>query len=172
MNTLKIKPIFFPMHLAGIIDEDFVNYKVPSMVLMFPYCTFKCNKEYGENVCQNYEITNSKKIEILPSAIYERYINNPITQALVFQGLEPMDSWGNVNNLIYYFRHYKNCLDDVVIYTGYNKDEIQNRIDYLASKYSNIIIKYGRFIPGEKPHYDPILGVNLASDNQYAEKIC
>ena len=30
------------MILKGIIDEDFVNYKVPCMVLEFPYCDFKC----------------------------------------------------------------------------------------------------------------------------------
>ena len=34
-----------------------------------------------------------------------------------------------------------------------------------------IIIKYGRFIPNQQKHYDEILGVYLASDNQYAEKI-
>ena len=164
--------IFSPIYLAGIIDEDFVNYRVPSMVLMFPYCTFKCNEECGENVCQNYEIASSKLVEIFPSAIYDRYINNPITQALVLQGLEPMDSWGSVDNLIYYFRRCQNCYDDIVIYTGYNKDEIQERVNYLTSMYSNIVIKYGRFIPHQEPHYDPILGVNLASDNQYAERIC
>ena len=41
----------------------------------------------------------------------------------------------------------------------------------ILKKYSNIIIKFGRFIPNQKPHYDPVLGVELASDNQYGEKI-
>ena len=31
----------------------------------------------------------------------------------------------------------------------------------------NIYIKYGRFIPNKPSHYDELLGVNLASDNQY-----
>ena len=35
----------------------------------------------------------------------------------------------------------------------------------------NIIIKFGRFVPMQQPHFDPILGVNLASDNQYAKQI-
>ena len=35
----------------------------------------------------------------------------------------------------------------------------------------NIIIKYGRFIPDSKSRYDNILGITLASDNQYAEEI-
>ena len=38
--------------------------------------------------------------------------------------------------------------------------------------FTNIIIKFGRYIPNQKPHYDEVLGVNLASDNQYAERIC
>jgi len=35
----------------------------------------------------------------------------------------------------------------------------------------NIIIKYGRFIPDKEKHYDEVLGIYLASDNQYAERI-
>ena len=38
-------------------------------------------------------------------------------------------------------------------------------------QYPNIIIKYGRFIPDQKSHYDEILGVELASNNQYARNI-
>ena len=37
--------------------------------------------------------------------------------------------------------------------------------------YSNIIIKFGRFIPNREPHFDEVLGVNLASNNQYAKRI-
>ena len=32
-----------------------------------------------------------------------------------------------------------------------------------------VIIKWGRFIPDMPRRVDPILGVTLASDNQYAE---
>ena len=35
------------MKLKGLIDEDFVNYKDPSLFLIFPFCTFKCEKECG-----------------------------------------------------------------------------------------------------------------------------
>jgi len=41
----------------------------------------------------------------------------------------------------------------------------------LLSQYKNVIIKFGRFIPNQEPHYDEILGVNLASNNQYARRI-
>ena len=38
--------------------------------------------------------------------------------------------------------------------------------------FKNIIIKFGRYVPNQKEHYDEILGINLASSNQYAEVIC
>ena len=58
-----------------------------------------------------------------------------------------------------------------MIYTGYNKDEIEEeKLDFLH-KLKNVIIKYGRFIPNEKSHWDEILQVNLASSNQFAEEL-
>ena len=33
-----------------------------------------------------------------------------------------------------------------------------------------IAIKYGRFIPNQETHFDSMLGVTLASPNQYAKK--
>jgi hypothetical protein len=32
-------------------------------------------------------------------------------------------------------------------------------------------MKYGRYIPNNKGRFDKVLGVQLASDNQYAERI-
>ena len=53
---------------------------------------------------------------------------------------------------------------------GYYPDEIVNYLSYLI-KYDNIIIKFGRFIPNEKSHKDKLLGVELASPNQFAVKL-
>ena len=50
-------------------------------------------------------------------------------------------------------------------------DNIDKNIFKAINQYTNIIVKWGRFIKGQNLHYDRILGVNLASDNQYAEKI-
>ena len=65
-----------------------------------------------------------------------------------------------------------NIKDVIVIYTGYTAEEINDKgyIEELK-KYPNIIIKYGRFIPDQKAHFDEVLGVNLQSDNQYAKRI-
>ena len=109
------------MILKGLIDEDFVNYKKPAIVLEFPYCSFKCDKECGQQVCQNSELANAKNININEIKIIKRYLKNPITEAIVFQGLEPFDSILSVINLIYLFRTVFKCNDDIVIYTGYTK---------------------------------------------------
>lgn len=58
----------------------------------------------------------------------------------------------------------------MVIYTGYYPQEMENQIQALSS-YKNIIIKFGRYIPNKEPVYDDVLGVKLASDNQFAERI-
>ena len=153
--------------LKGIIDEDFCNYKVPSMTLMFPKCSFKCGGEY----CQNSDLARAKTISVSIDDICKRYVNNPITRAVVFQGLEPFDSFTELVKFIWELRVNYACLDDIVIYTGYNKDEIVAEVDELSRLAYGIVVKYGRYIPGQKPHFDEVLGVNLASDNQYAERI-
>ena len=158
------------MEIKGIIHEDFVNYKVCSMTIAMPYCTFKCDKECGIDVCQNSKLAKEPIIDIPAAKIIDQYLRNPLSHAIVFQGLEPFDSYNDLYYFIYALRFVFKNDDPVIIYTGYNKDEILSKIDDLR-KFSNIIIKFGRYIPNQKPHYDEILGVNLASDNQYAEII-
>lgn len=152
------------MLIKGIIVEDFVNYKLPSMTIEFPYCTFKCGREF----CQNSAIAKESNIEISKKRICEMYIDNPITEAIVFQGMEPFDSPDELLELVKTLR--KKTDDPIVIYSGYNKDEIIDWVEALK-KYKNIIIKFGRYIPNQTFVYDEILGVTLASNNQYAEKI-
>lgn len=152
--------------VVTIIDEDFINYKKPSMYIAFPNCSFKC----GEGLCQNSILATQPRINIEADAIVNRYINNNYTNAIVIAGLEPFDDFLELCALIAEFR--KSTQDDIVIYTGYNKDEIKQEIDILKNdNFINIIIKFGRYIPDQLIHYDAVLGVNLASDNQYAEKI-
>ena len=163
------------MIIKGLIDEDFVNYKKPAMVIEFPYCTFKCDEEYGQPICQNSALVNEPNIEISYDDLILRYLNNPITEAIVFQGLEPFNSMSDVMNLILWLRVKYNCEDDIVIYTGYKEEEIKWFFKQILSheKISkNIIAKFGRYIPNQEPHFDEVLGVKLSSDNQYAKKIC
>lgn len=157
------------MIIKGLIDEDFVNYKKPSMYIAFPSCTFKCERECGQKMCQNSVLATAPNIEIDIKDIVSRYLQNSITKAIIFCGLEPMDSWNDMVELIDEFR--KHTEDEIIIYTGYKMNEICKKTYWLGSKYKNIIFKVGRFIPNQQSRYDEILGVNLASDNQYAEVI-
>lgn len=158
------------MKILGVIDEDFINYKKPSMVIEFPFCDFKCEKDCGEAVCQNSPLVNHPIIEVSAEALAKRYVQNPITSAVVLQGLEPLDSMYDVGSFLMALRYGLDCQDDVVIYTGYNKEEVENKIRLLTSQFDNIVVKFGRFVPHQTPHYDDVLGVKLASDNQYAER--
>lgn len=157
--------------VKSIVDENFQDYKKASMFIAFPKCDFKCFKELGLEIlgCQNYEILKMPDIKIKIDKVFERYVKNPITEAVVLGGLEPFFNFDEVYNLISYFRQ-KNCNDDFVIYTGYYPNEVENYIEKLK-KFKNIIIKFGRFIPKSASVFDKILGVKLASKNQFAEKI-
>lgn len=153
------------MKLKNLVEEDFVNYKKPSMFLIFPKCTFKCDKENGCAVCQNGALAEEPDKDIRIDTIIERYLNNSITRALVCGGLEPFDSWEELQCLIMNFRYYSP--DDIVIYTGYNEEEIaEEKLEWLML-YGPIIIKYGRFIPNDEGYFNDELGVRLASKNQY-----
>lgn len=156
------------MIVKGLIDEDFVNYKKPSMVIEMPYCSFKCDKECGQQVCQNSALAKAENITVKVYDLINRYLNNPITKAVVFQGLEPFDSFDDLYDFCETLRYF--CDDDIVIYTGYTEKEIDKQVS-LLSEYNNIIVKFGRFIPNSLHKFDNILGVELASDNQYAKFI-
>ena len=152
------------MIVKDILWGDAVNYRVISLTIMFPYCTFKC----GEMNCQNYALAQEKNVDVSVPDLVQQYIKDDMCEAVVMQGLEPFDSFNDVYEFISELRKYSN--DPVVIYTGYNTSEIQEQIDILK-EYKNIIVKFGRYKPSEKPHFDSVLGVNLISNNQYAEKI-
>jgi hypothetical protein len=150
------------MTLIDIVDYDIINYKKPSMFLIFPYCSFKC----GRAECQNSALAEEqlKKVTIL--SLIENYSCFPLTEAVVCGGLEPMDSWEDLQAFIINFRYH--FADDIVIYTGYTEEEIQDKIEWL-SLYENIIIKFGRYIPNQEHHFNELLGVELVSPNQYAK---
>lgn len=151
-----------------LVDEDFVNYKKPNMFIGFPYCSFKCDKESRQKICQNSSLIYQKNYKIDSIEIISRYLKNPLTEAIVFGGLEPLDSFEELIFLIKEFRKYTQ--DEIVIYTGYKEEELDKQIKILKEN-KNIIIKFGRFIPNQEKHFDNILGINLSSSNQYAKKI-
>lgn len=160
------------IELINIVEEDFLNYKYPSMFLISHKCDFKCCTEQNldKSICQNFDLMKNKTHLFSFESIYNHFINNNITKSIVIGGMEPFLQFEEIYELIRFFR-FKGCYCDFVIYTGYNIEEIE---PYMArlKPLKNIIIKFGRFIPNQTPHYDKVLGINLISDNQYAERIC
>jgi hypothetical protein len=95
-------------------------------------------------------------------------MSNPITSAIVFGLLEPMLQPYEIERFIQKLREEYMCNDPVIIYTGYTESEVGIIIRDWA-RFGNIIAKYGRFVPNQDKHFDDVLGVDLASPNQYAK---
>lgn len=160
------------MRVKKIVEERFDDYKKVSMFVCAITCNFKCCKEAKKSVslCQNNKWASNDTIDIPDTEIVERYLSNPITNAIVIGGLDPFDQPDELIDLIHTFRVDYKCDDDIVIYTGYTEAELDSMLSILTS-YHNIIIKFGRYVPNMPKHTDPILGVELASPNQYAKLV-
>ena len=158
------------MRIKDIVDENLQDYKKTSMFICTSFCDGKCYKELGVDcsLCHNNKILSQPIIDMADSSIVNRYINNPITHAVVIGGLEPFDQFNELVSLISKFREKTD--DDIVIYSGFYKNEVEDKINIL-SKYKNIIVKFGRFIPNKERVFDSVLGVYLANEEQHAEKI-
>lgn len=157
--------------LKGIEFEDFTNYKKAAMFLIFPKCGWKCEKDCGiRGICQNSALDTSPVYEWSIEGIIKQYLQSPLTEAVVCGGLEPFDSFNQLLTFIQEFR--KVSQDDIVIYTGYTEKEIYDLV-YTSplSSYKNIIVKFGRYLPDSKEKYDEVLGVTLASENQYGKRV-
>lgn len=158
------------MKIIAYLVESFEYYKAPAMLIGMPTCTFKCCREQGlpVAVCQNQPWASMPTVDLSNEFLIARYRNNSISSAIVFAGLEPLDSFDEVISFVRDFRKTYN--DPVVIYTGYREDEVTQKIKELQ-EFPNIIVKFGRYVPGEKCHFDEVLGIELASSNQYAKQI-
>lgn len=159
------------MRVKSIVSERFQDYKLPSMFIATCFCDYKCCTELGLDIgmCQNAPLAQMEDKDIDDQIIYEQFVKNPITKAVVVGGMEPMIQINEVVDLIKLFRNQgEDC--PFVIYTGYYPNEIPEPLERLK-QYKNIIVKFGRYIPNSQSKYDEILGVTLASSNQYAEII-
>lgn len=159
------------MRLKSVVVEDFCNYRQPSLFLVTAFCDWKCCTEQGldTSVCQNAPLAAQPTQSISNVAIYNAFHENDITKAVVVGGLEPFLQADELYGLISYFRlRGESCY--FVVYTGYEPHEIADEVKRFEPL-GNIIIKFGRYIPNSTPVYDDILGVTLASSNQYARVI-
>ena len=125
------------------------------------------NKKVPITVCQNESWSHNKTINYSDKEIIKRYLHNPLISNICIAGLEPFEQTEEVLQLIKEFRKY--TADTIIIYTGFIKEEVKKETTELC-QYSNIIIKFGRYILNAEQRFDSILGITLASNNQYAEK--
>lgn len=158
------------MKVKNILIEDLINYKKISLFIGTPTCNGKCWREKGlpSDTCQNFTLCNQQDVELSNQELINMFDKNILQEAVVFGGLEPFEIFADILEFIHDFR--KDHDNDIVIYTGFEENEINGYIKIL-SLYKNIIIKFGRFIPNDKPIFDNLLGVNLASSNQYSKKV-
>ena len=89
------------MRIKGLVDEDFLQYKKPSMFVITSYCTFKCEKEANcPGMCQNSDLAKAQNIDVNNQYIVDRYLKAELTKAIVFGGLEPLDQFDELLDLI------------------------------------------------------------------------
>lgn len=159
----------------AIVDEDMIQYKKCSMFLGTCICDFKCARDgnFPVSVCQNSTLAAAPIITLRIEDLIRRYLDNPMSQAVVFGGMEPFKQFNELYDFIEEFR--KVSKDDIVIYTGYYPNEINYKLKVLQC-FENIVVKFGRYVPDSEKRFDRLLGVTLASNNQYAltleEAIC
>jgi len=152
------------MRLKQIIDESFGDFKQCSMLLVADKCTFKCEG------CQNKHLMLLETQEFPDEEILERFLNNPISEAIVIGGLEPFEQLSEVVHFISKATEMKLSVP-IVVYTGFDMEDYDlywSGFEPAAKSYDGpVIVKFGRYIQGSKPYFNKDLGVTLISDNQY-----
>lgn len=160
------------MQYKNIIFDDVVNYRETSMFIGTCFCDWKCCTEIGADIClcQNSPAHCLKNKEIDNEKLVRKYLKLGTMHALVLGGFEPLwnNSWSDVLGFLRCFRSHTQ--DTIVIYTGYYENEVSEKIGQLK-ELGNVVVKFGRYRPNQKPHHDDVLGVNLANDEQYAKRI-
>lgn len=158
------------------IRETLGDYKKHSLLISVGTCSGKCWKELGldESICHNNilkesvkDMSNDRIVKIIKG-----YIEDGMISSVIFGGLEPIEQIEDIKYIINEVEEISKkyvIKIDIVIYTGFYREEIEECVESLTKdRYNKLIIKYGRFIPNSKSRYDKVLGITLSSDNQYA----
>lgn len=118
-----------------------------SMLLIAPYCTFKCqgcqNKHLGQNTLKDFSIKD----------LQDAFNSNPFFQGVTIAGLEIFDSGVKFQEDFLNFISYKK-IRKVTVYTRYHKDskEVSNLVKKIKTlkNIKNFYIKTGEFRLQEK----------------------
>lgn len=145
------------------IKDTFNDYKKSSIYICGTICNLDCKH------CFNKDLRNKENVTIETKTFIKKYIlNNNIKESIVMSGLNWFDEFDNLLEFVAVFRNYSDI--DIVIYTGNTECELYDKLKFLK-QFPNIIVKFGRYMANSESIYDDILGVTLASNNQYAVKI-
>ncbi len=172
VGKLSDNVFYASIKVKDIKPEVFQDYKKCSMFIGVSTCDFKCCREVNLpcSTCQNSGVNSQEDIIVDYENIFKMFQNSLLSEAIVIGGLEPFLQADEVVQLIHYFRD-RGVKNDFVIYTGYYPEEISKDTLETLKKLENVVIKYGRYIPDRPNRFDEVLGVTLASDNQYAVKL-
>ena len=160
------------VNLIDVKTDDITDYLKTSLLLVTPKCSGKCGEK-----CQNYFlIKNATTKQYAVSSIVNLYNNLTTHNAVVFAGLEPFDTFNDTQILVDAFLQNDKPID-IVIYTGYYQQSITDKVNVLLQKLiktkstnKTIIIKFGPYIAENRSYYSNILGIKLATDNQYVKR--
>jgi pyruvate-formate lyase-activating enzyme len=133
-------------------------------------CDWKCLKEQNLplSTCQNSHTCDIGNKEIELKELVARFNDNVLSECVIWAGLEPMLQFEEMLCFINEFRKTNN--EEVIIFTGYYPEELKWHIEKLKS-FSNLIIKFGRYIKNSKPIRDNLLKIELVSENQFSKRI-
>ena len=112
-----------------------------------------CRADAASHICTQNYLTIPVTVGVTPANMY--IDNVKITDVSASIGKNSLDVILNYN----------------VTYNGQTPTCKPAKSLVYVKNANNIIIKFGRFIPNQQSHYDAVLGIKLASSNQYAERI-
>lgn len=147
------------MLIKELIVEDFNSYMYPTTTVRLPS-------------------GDPDEVPIFPmpdNGIIELFVYNDKTRALVIKNFAPLNSssFDEIIELLRKLRvEYKQKDSLFILYTDYDKKDIEDKLLALRSYVGPVIVKFGQYDPTYPPKMDSVLGIMLSSSNQYAERIC
>jgi len=152
------------MKLKQILHETYGDYKECSMLLIADNCINKCEG------CHNQHLLQLESKIFPDEEIIKRFVENPLSKAIIFGGLEPMDQAEEVEKFIFTAINM-GIACPIIIYTSYNPlsyvFRCSNVMEAIKQYLGKVIIKHGPYKKDLKPVFNEDLGVTLASSNQY-----
>ncbi len=147
------------MLIKELIVEDFNSYMYPTTTVRLPS-------------------GDPDEVPLFPmpdNGIIELFVYNNKTKALVIKNFAPLNSssFDEIIELLRKLRvEYKQKDSLFILYTDYDKKDIEDKLLALRSYVGPVIVKFGQYDPTYPPKMDSVLGIMLSSSNQYAERIC